>query len=152
MSISPREIHDMIVRERAENQRKAESGRELLMSVLHGHGVKKAIVAFDGCGDSGNMDVPRYHPDKNDIGKREVPNTMFESRAWDKDGVKTVKRNKTVDELVEDLCYTLLACSHPGWEINEGAFGEFTIDSDRNAVSLEFSQRIESVEYSEEEF
>ena len=96
--------------------------------------------------------VLRYHPDKNDIGKREVPNTMFESRAWDKDGVKTVKRNKTVDELVEDLCYTLLACSHPGWEINEGAFGEFTIDSDRNAVSLEFSQRIESVEYSEEEF
>jgi len=152
MSISPREIHDMIVRERAENQRKAESGRELLMSVLHGHGVKRVIVGFDGCGDSGNMEAPRYHPDKKDIGKREVPNTMFESRVWGKDGVKTVKRNKTVDELAEDLCYTLLACSHPGWEINEGAFGEFTINSDRNSVSLEFSQRIESVEYSEEEF
>ena len=152
MSNIHQEIMEKMRKEREENERRASSGRAVLIKLLREHGVKKVFVGFDGCGDSGNVGEPMYHAAPNGFGSKEAPNTTFESRIWEKGGVQTVSRNKTINELVEDLCYTLLSCSRPGWEINEGAFGEFTIDVEKDAVALEFNQRIESVETSEEDF
>jgi hypothetical protein len=44
-------------------------------------------------------------------------------------------------EAVEELCYSLLECEHDGWEINDGAFGNFTFDVVSRKIVLEFNGR-----------
>lgn len=68
-------------------------------------GITQVIVDYDGSGDSGQI---------NDV-------------------VGYIKNDKVIipDELsskIEDLCWNYLESNYPGWEINDGAYGQFTLD------------------------
>lgn len=52
------------------------------------------------------------------------------------------------DVLDEAACCLLPA----GWEINEGAFGEFVLDVPERRLVREHNWRVESTEYDEEEY
>jgi hypothetical protein len=61
-------------------------------------------------------------------------------------------REGCVEELVHEVCYDKLASTHMGWEINEGSYGTFSFDVLNRKISLEFNERVESVNTTEETF
>jgi hypothetical protein len=135
---------------RDEQQKRTTSARSKLVSALRAAGVQSVTVDFDGYGDSGGIESPVYNPPVD--GKAEVPDTPHEATEWTQEGAKRSVRNYTLDELVSEVCYGLLGAEHPGWEINEGSYGTFTINPQADAVSLTYNQRIESVETYDEEY
>lgn len=143
---------DFLRKEREEHEEKANKCRSLLMRALKDAGVKAVTVDFNGYGDSGNVENIAYTPQSVDGEKYELPDTPHEVRQWSDSGSKPVTRNYTLNELVEEMCYELLYSNHPGWEINEGSFGEFEINVTNNSIGLVFNERIESYETSEEEY
>jgi hypothetical protein len=57
-----------------------------------------------------------------------------------------------VRDILEQVCYDKLEASHGGWEINGGSYGTFNFDVLNRKVNLEFNERIEEVNSSEESF
>ena len=54
-------------------------------------------------------------------------------------------------EAIEELAYDLLDAAYGGWENNDGAYGEFTLDVAARSISLDYNGRYTSVEsYSHE--
>jgi hypothetical protein len=54
--------------------------------------------------------------------------------------------------IIEHLCYELLEHKYDGWEINEGAYGEFVFDAADREIALTFNYRISDVETSSHTF
>jgi hypothetical protein len=69
-------------------------------------GVQVVHINYDGCGDSGQIESVTY--------------LDAEGKPLDPAGRVTI----TEDQLM-DLFYDLTQARHPGWENNDGAFGEF---------------------------
>lgn len=147
-------FEQMFRREMQERERKTKAARGMLMAALSRAKVSKVLVDFDGSGDSGSIGDISYKParGKENFGKGDIADTPHEVSQWTDEGCKRVVRDYTYDELVEEVCYGILGSEHPGWEINEGSFGEFEIDVAKGSVSLTFNQRVETYETSEEEY
>jgi len=152
-------INDILKRyedEARAKQKEAMSLRGKVMSALVAAGAKSVTVSFDGYGDSGEVGNPEVSPKKAEsVLDESVPGTTHEASEWVGEGgagrlVRTT-RDRTVSEAISELCYALLE-NHGGWEINEGSFGEFTIDPNADEINLTFNQRVESYETSEETY
>ena len=123
-------------------------------------GIEKIEVVFDGCGDSGQMEditVFSKTEDQNiNLNKIPIGKVQFTTGTqYNGDGTTTKRtevREATFADIVEEICYNLLAERHGGWEINEGSYGTFTLDFINKKIHLEFNERIETVETSEIEF
>jgi hypothetical protein len=93
-------------RERLENvrERLPDARRQ-----LRDAGVEYVHVNYDGCGDSGQIESIDY--------------TDGEGKLIDPVGKITMAEDQLMD-----LFYDLIQARHPGWENNDGAFGEFEWD------------------------
>jgi hypothetical protein len=69
-------------------------------------GVEQVHINYDGCGDSGCIERIAY--------------TDGQGSAVDLAGKLAI-----TEEQLMDLFYDLTQARHPGWENNDGAFGEF---------------------------
>ena len=98
-------------------------------------GVNRVTVPFDGEGDSGQIDGVHLEPDGFDPGKTTV---TVQHPGWS-GGI--TEGTETLAEAIETLCYGYLAHEYGGWENNDGAFGEFTLDVAAREVKLEFHAR-----------
>jgi hypothetical protein len=78
----------------------------VLARQLQDAGVCRVHIIYDGCGDSGCIDTVDY---TDGVGKP----------------VTGVEIEKLTEAQVLDLFYDLTQARHPGWENNDGAFGEF---------------------------
>jgi|LakMenEpi03Aug12_release.lakeMendotaPanAssembly.Ray.scaffolds.fasta_scaffold372861_2 hypothetical protein len=143
----------------AAQRREAEAARATLMRVLKAEGVTRVEVEFDGSGDSGSIEAPVFFKRRGkgyatgtEFAGKEVPGSEFEASDWSGGKCKKVTRQKTIGELIEDVCYGILGSEHGGWEINEGSFGTFIFRVDDDKVLVTFNQRIESVESYDEEY
>ena len=136
-----------------EKQRKeAAVSRKNLIRALRDAGVTKVTVEFDGSGDSGNIYEPVFDPPVKNIMDREVHDTTFEASDWSDGTLKKVVRNKSIRDLLDDVCYGILGAEHGGWEINEGSFGTFHINVEKDAVALDYNHRRECYDSYEEEY
>jgi len=62
------------------------------------------------------------------------------------------RQTLTVHEAVETLVYDFLRQVHSGWEINDGAYGEFTFDVAERTIKLDYNERYTSSEHYSQEF
>jgi hypothetical protein len=76
---------------------------------LQAAGVERVQILYDGCGDSGCIESIAY--------------TDGQGSAVDLAGKLAM-----TEEQLKDLFYDLTQARHPGWENNDGAFGEFYWD------------------------
>lgn len=126
-----------------ENHRKAlaqanQVNKAALFDALSTAGVTSVTVSFDGEGDSGQIEDIRA--DAN--GKPYVlPEKQIDIRrvGWGTD--KSDTQQTTLRDAIEQLCYDYLSQEHEGWEINDGAFGEFTFQVAERTIELEFNGR-----------
>lgn len=147
------EIMAMMQKHRREQEERSSRARSSVIRALRSAGVKRVDIRFDGSGDSGQIEEIVYSPAQGKgFGTSEVPDTKREFTDWSQGEPRKVARNHTHDELVEEACYGILFSEHPGWEINEGSYGDFVIDVASDKISLNFNQRIESVESYDEEY
>ncbi len=96
-------------------------------------------VTFDGGGDSGQIETI----DAEDRTDRPVPlpeGTVSYLHQGYGDGPVRADA-QTVRETVEAMVYDCLGATHPGWENNDGADGDFTFDVATRTITLEHNQR-----------
>ena len=116
-----------------------------LFDALQAAGTTRVEVRFDGSGDSGQIEeiiartgeVPVDMPDGT---------VAISVPLGDGSGLKHL--TLTIADAIERLAYDFLEETHGGWEINEGAFGDFTFDVEGRTIQLDYNERIETSEYS----
>ena len=112
--------------------------KTVLFDALSAAGITTVHAEFDGSGDSGQInDVTARAGDQ----AAEFPCVaiLLHDTQWGKQELATKKVN--LREAVEDLCYGCLEQTHPGWENNDGGYGEFRIDVAKRSIELEFNGR-----------
>lgn len=133
-------------------RRKAEllpGNKDGLFDALAAAGVTSVSVTFDGSGDSGQIeDVQAYAGDEAaDLPEVEI---IIASPAWGDPGFAAA--TMTVEQAIEQFAYDFLSSTHGGWEINDGAYGEFVFDVAKRTISLDYNARYTSSEYFSHEF
>ena len=145
----PVTISDWMAEERARIERckaLAAENRVLIFDALQQLGIASVEITFDGCGDSGQIEDisvdPESAPDLAEV------NVRLKHGHNDAGDVKEVNLRSAL----EDMVFDLLGIGHAGWEINEGAYGEFTFDVGERTIALDYNERVERVAFSHHEF
>jgi hypothetical protein len=140
-------------RERERERLEAEArpaNRTALFNALDRLGAARAVVVFDGYGDSGQIEsIEAFTADDTPVplGDERIPITR---PVWDGSGVET--EELTLADAVEALACLFLEQTHGGWENNEGAYGEFSFDVADRTITLEYNERLMTSEYHEHAF
>lgn len=119
-----------------------------LFAVLKSHGIIRVTAVFDGCGDSGQIDEMSAF---NAEGPTEFPEGGIHlvDAAPELNGKHLAQ---SVSDAIETLAYDLLETHHGGWEINDGAYGEFVFDVEAQNINLEFNERYTATNLFEHEW
>ena len=120
-----------------------------LFDALAAAGITTVLVNFDGCGDSGQVEMiePRMGNDDCALPAVEVE---IASANW---GSATIDRQtQPVREAIETLVYDVLNQTHGGWEINDGACGNFTFDVAERTITLDYNEWHMESDYSQHVF
>lgn len=119
------------------------ANKATLLDALAAAGITTVTVTFDGYGDSGQIEDITAQQGETivDLPAGEV---SLASAVWGSDAVSATRME--IAAAVEQLCYDLLEQSHPGWENNDGASGEFVFDVAARAITLDHSERYTATE------
>jgi hypothetical protein len=123
-----------------------EHNNSVVFDALTAAGITSVTVDFDGAADSGQIDDIHCEGSAADIQEITVNIRAVE---W---GCEPTEQSATLYAAIEDLCYGYLEQQHDGWEINEGAFGDFTLDVASRTVDLEFNGRFVTYDTSKHSF
>ena len=153
---------DIMAQIKADQIKKADQAKlncKALFDTLEKTRITSIEVTFDGYGDSGQINdiVYQDHRGKDMSPPNDMVKGSYTSKyqEWDdkkKAFVEVGGYEGQVKDIVEQICYDKLEASHGGWEINGGSYGTFHFDVLNRKVNLEFNERIEEVNSSEESF
>jgi hypothetical protein len=112
-----------------------------VFDVLAEIGIHTVTIAFDGYGDSGQVEgIEAFDAESN-------PAVLPDNRPVRFRGEETSLR-----EAIETMAYAYLEATHGGWENNEGAFGTFVFAVPDRTITLEHNARVTEVEFSQHSF
>lgn len=118
-------INERIEQMQAESKARERAVRVDIVSILRGLGITQITARYDGYGDSGNVDDVTSVPD--------VEISDLEMRLKD---------------FLWQVAYNL----HPGFEINDGGYGEISWDIKVDRIDVDHSERFtDTNEYSHED-
>lgn len=90
------------------------------------------VVSYSGSGDSGQIDHVGIFQDKNELKPETNISVLVTMSKWDEPSStwakRSVRKSMPLAEAIEALVYDWLESEHAGWENNDGASGECTID------------------------
>ncbi len=111
--------------------------KNAVFAALAAAGIGAVYVSFDGYGDSGQIESH-----STDTGKP-LPDVPVDFRNVTRG--KPDAEQKDLYDAIEALCYDALNELHPGWEINDGTFGDFTFNVKDKTIRLECNTRYTDV-------
>ncbi len=114
-----------------------------LFDALASGGVTSVVVVFDGLGDSGQIESIETRT--GDV-RTPLPDVHITIRQVLADASGVEETTVTLYEAIEALAYDLLEETHPGWENNDGAFGEFIFDVAARTIALDHHERFTDIE------
>ena len=106
-------------------------------------------VTFNGYADEGQIDGAIANGEGADADLRLI-DIEIARVGWGSPAV--VRETLSVKDAIEKLIYDLLQQTYRGWEINEGAYGDFLFDVAERTITLNFNERIETSEYTQHVF
>ena len=112
-------------------------------------GIETVTVMFDGYGDSGQIERIDVEAGEETI---PLPSDRIEIARTTWESPEIERQTQTVHEAIETLVYDFLRQTHSGWEINDGAYGEFTFDVAERTIKLDYNERYTSSENYSHEF
>lgn len=130
---------------------------EPLFNLLSEKGVKEVKVAFDGNGDSGQVESIVLDDESENgivhlnLGDFDVHTSKSYSPKTGQWTNNYARQTLTVETAVENLVYEFLEEKHRGWEIDGGSFGKVTFNVKSRKISILFNQRVETYETEEYE-
>jgi hypothetical protein len=133
-----------------EQQRCLDENKKRLIAALRATSIHRITINFDGSCDEGCIDPPNPY----DLGGDpcDIPDIDVEcATSCGSASRSEPQRLKLADALVS-LAYDYLAARYGGWEINDGAYGEFLIDVPQGTVTLNYYQRFTDATLSQEAF
>ena len=114
--------------------------RARLFAELDARGIAKAVITFDGCGDEGQIERITFDDAESaDIdanGSADIPPHP--------DGTPVASLH-ILETWLEDFAYDAVGGHSPGWQDNDGAYGEITLDVATRTVTLDFNARFTDV-------
>lgn len=118
-----------------------------LFDALAATGITTVIVTFDGYGDSGQIEsIDASNAD----GAIPLPTGEI-ALVQPGEGDATEHVPTPIEQAIEELAYDLLRDTHAGWENNDGAFGELSLNVAARTISLDHNERYTAIEsYSHE--
>jgi hypothetical protein len=125
------------------------ANKAALFDALTAAGVTTVFVEFDGSCDSGQIENVGASSGEKPV---DLPDGQIEiaQARWGR--AEITRQTLPIREAVEQLVYDLLEETHAGWEINDGAFGDFTFDVAERTITLNYNQRITDVTNFEDVF
>jgi hypothetical protein len=123
--------------------------KRAVFDVLATTNITLVSVEFDGEGDSGQITGLLAFRNDESI---ELPATNVTIQRVSYGDTEPVTAASPLREAIETLCHDLLGESHGGWEINDGAYGEFRFDVATRTIELEFNARFTDVSTSSHTF
>jgi hypothetical protein len=132
----------------ASNEDVRARNKEIIFAALAAAGIHRVSIEFDGAGDSGQIeDILVWNAAEETIPlpsdrKLELPSPF----------PPNPPAPITLQEAIETLAYDYLEDTHPGWEINDGAFGTFPFDIPGRSITLDYRQRYTDVDISTHQF
>ena len=121
----------------------------IVFDALSATGIAHVAVGFDGEGDSGQIDGAAAHTADGAVDFPATTVTLYRARY----GCNELTTHEmSPREAVEELCYSYLEQEHGGWEINDGAFGEFTFHVAERKITLDFNGRVTDYSHETHEF
>lgn len=149
----PVTMSDIVAEIEAEKLQRAAlrpANKSAVFAALAGAGIVTVIVSFDGYGDSGQIESIEARDATNAI--RSLPDQTISIVAivWGKS--EPEPREMTLTEAIEHLVYDALSETHGGWELNEGAYGEFVFDVAAQEIRLDYHERMTVTEFSSHTF
>ena len=149
-SVSPSDPWQLQERELARIAKQVlPANKTALFDALAAAGITTVIVNFDGCGDSGQIEMIEAKAGDDVI---PLPTVQIEiaSAAW---GSATIDRQtRPLEEAIEILVYDVLNQEHGGWENNDGAYGEYIFDVAERTITLDYNERHIESDYSQHVF
>lgn len=123
--------------------------KQALFAALTAAGITHVTVAFDGYGDSGQIEnVDAFSGEV--LVKLPDTEVMIASASWGDPGISA--QTMPLFDAIERLAYDFLASTHGGWENDDGAYGEFCFDARAGTIQLDYNERFTSSEYYGHEF
>jgi len=122
-------------------------GRDEIFALLRENGVASVTAAYDGQGDSGQIDsITAFDSDNYVLNLGKIQTSIQKStQVWDSEnrGWKEIPSagTKTLIEALDDIFYGALEKQQPGWENNDGAFGTFIVDVPTQTITWEHNSR-----------
>jgi hypothetical protein len=119
-----------------------EGNKSVLFDALKKADIDAVVVEFDGEGDSdqitgiagwsgGHLGLPEE--------------VQIEMALVEWGATEPTRKTLPIREAVEEISYGLLEKTHGGWEIDDGAYGEFLFDVPNRKITLTFNARITDV-------
>lgn len=144
----PVTMADIMAKMEAEKSQRAAlrpANKSAVFAALAGAGIATVIVSFDGYGDSGQIESIEAR----DAANVDVPlpdqTISIVAIVWGQ--TEPESRSKTLTEAIEHLLYDALSETHGGWELNEGAYGEFVFDVPAQEIRLDYNERMIVTEF-----
>lgn len=141
-----------------ETSAKASSLANKVLESLRTVGIPEVVVSYDGGGDSGQVHDISVRDENGSSDERQstkdtLTNTVFEDyprtySSFDKVEGEWITRTRPANlrDLIEELGYLMIDVKHPGWENNDGAYGELTINAKEGTIGLDHNERYTEVE------
>jgi len=152
-SVLPQDEGETATKEAARERVLAEARRNNragLFAALAAADITYVIVAFDGCGDNGQIES---------IEVRRVADPHIDLPSTDIDWIHAARETGEPErsriplaEAIETVVYTCLEEKHGGWEIDDGAYGEFAFDVAHRTITLDYYERYTGTNFSQHEF
>ena len=120
-----------------------------VFDVLAHAGITLVTVGFDGCGDSGQIERIEAHSGD---APAELPSDQVELAESAGISREIKQAPFALSDAIEKVAYDFLEETHAGWEINDGAYGEFTFDVKSRTITLAYNERHMESDYSEHVF
>jgi hypothetical protein len=125
------------------------ANKAALFAVLARSAVTQVVVTFDGTGDSGQIDtITAMTGDK----ECPLPADQVSFLHLVASATEPEPQPLSIERAIETLAYQYLEGAQPGWENNDGAFGEFQFDVATQIVTLDFNGRYTSYDASQHVF
>src|ERR1700732_135901 len=145
-------VHDWEIKRGEHERRDAELrpvNKTAVFDALAAAGITIVVVAFDGYGDSGQIENVEAKAGEDLVA---LPSVEVEiaSAVWDK--TEPDRTAMTVHDAIERLVFEFLGVTHGGWANRGRAYGDFTFDVAERTITLDYNERYMQSEYSQHVF
>ena len=133
------EVLSSIRKRQLDARSRLQINRRRLHKSLKRLGATSVVVSYSGSGDSGQIDQVSIYQDKTELKPVKKISILIATSKWNQESgwiERVQSKSMPLADALEALVYDWIESEHAGWENNDGASGECTIEVAKNEFIL----------------